>query len=186
MGGHAPSMTGSRTAVFLDRDGVLVRAMVRDGKPYPPATLEEFEILSDAPGTLTALQRAGYLLIVTTNQPDVATGKQRRDVVEAMHERLRAALPLDDIEVCYHTDRDGCACRKPLPGMLLAAAAKWKIDLAASVMVGDRWRDIDAGKAAGCRAILIERGYREVLRQAPDLVVGSLAEAGAAILAAQL
>ena len=166
-----------RSAVFLDRDGVINRSVVRGGKPYPPDTLEDFELLPGAAEAMRRLRAAGRLVIVATNQPDVATGKQRREVVEAMHQRLRDAQLVDDVEVCWHVDADGCACRKPRPGMLLAAAARWRIDLSRSVMVGDRWRDIEAGQAAGCRTIYVRQDYAEKAPERPDLVVGSLAEA---------
>lgn len=175
-------MSGGRRAVFLDRDGVLVRASVRDGKPYPPATLDEFEILPGVTETLHALDAAGFLLIVGTNQPDVARGLQRREVVEAMHRRLREALPLDDIKVCYEADGSACACHKPKPGLLLEAAREHDIDLPRSYMVGDRWRDVGAGKAAGCFTIFIDRGYAEPLADVPDAVCADLTEAVAIIL----
>ena len=147
-------------AVFLDRDGVLTRALVREARPTRPCTPAEMEIDADAPVALARLKVAGFLLIVVTNQPDVARGITRREDVEAMHATLRAALPLDAVFVCYHDDEDACDCRKPKPGMLLEAAAAHAIDLAESFMVGDRWRDVDAGAAAGCRTIWIDRGYR--------------------------
>jgi D-glycero-D-manno-heptose 1,7-bisphosphate phosphatase len=162
-------------AVFLDRDGVLTRALVRGGKAYAPMTPAEMEIDADAPVALARLKVAGFLLIVVTNQPDVARGVTRREDVEAMHATLRAALPLDAVCVCYHDDRDACDCRKPKPGMLLEAAAAYAIDLGASFMVGDRWRDVDAGAAAGCRTIWIDRGYDERAPvHAPDARVDSL------------
>lgn len=169
-------------AVFLDRDGVINRAVVRGGRPYPPATVGELEILPGVAEAVGALRQAGYRVIVATNQPDVATGVQNREVVEAMHARVRAELAVDDIRVCYHTDRDGCACRKPKPGMLLAAAKDWSLDLGLCVMVGDRWRDIGAGSAAGCRTILIGGGYGEPFAVAPDAVAASLSEASRLIL----
>jgi D-glycero-D-manno-heptose 1,7-bisphosphate phosphatase len=169
-------------AVFLDRDGVINRAIVKHGKPYSPATLDEFELLPGVEQTIRSLRAAGYLVIVATNQPDVATGVQRREVVEAMHGKLRAAGLCDDIKVCYHTDADACYCRKPKPGMLLEAAREWQIDLARSFMVGDRWRDVAAGKAAGCYAFFIDYEYRERSADNPDAVVGSLQEAGRLIL----
>ncbi len=175
-------MSGSRPAVFLDRDGVLNRALIRDGKPYSPATLDQFEILPGVAEALRALDEAGFLLIVATNQPDVGRGAQRREVVEAMHQRLRAELPLDDIKVCYEADGARCACSKPKPGMLLAAASERGIDLSRSYMVGDRWRDVGAGKAAGCFTIFIDRGYSELLGDAPDAVCANLTEAAAIIL----
>ena len=171
-----------KRAVFLDRDGVINRAVIRDGKPYPPASLEEFEYLPGVETSIRAIRNAGFLVVVVTNQPDVATGLQRREVVEAMHEKIRAEELCDDLKVCYHTDSDNCNCRKPKPGMLLEAARDWKIDLSRSFMVGDRWRDIAAGRAAGCCTFLIDYGYAEQRAHKPDVVVGSLAEACKQIL----
>ena len=171
-----------KRAVFLDRDGVLNRAVVREGRPYPPATLEEFEFLPGAERAVLTLRQAGFLIIVVTNQPDVATGVQRRDVVESMHDKLRANGIFDDIRVCYHTDADACDCRKPKPGMLVDAAREWQIDLGRSFMVGDRWRDVAAGKAAGCYTFLIDYAYQERRADNPDAVVASLEQAGRLIL----
>jgi D-glycero-D-manno-heptose 1,7-bisphosphate phosphatase len=169
---------GKVRAVFLDRDGVLNEAIVRDGKPYPPRTLEEFRIVEDAREELAKLKAAGFLLIVVTNQPDVARGTVRRETVEAFDAALRARLPVDDIFTCLHDDADGCNCRKPKAGLLLAAAEKYGIDLEKSYMIGDRWRDVDAGAAAGCRTILIDYGYEERgPEHRPWGRVGSLAEA---------
>jgi D-glycero-D-manno-heptose 1,7-bisphosphate phosphatase len=164
-------------AVFLDRDGVLNRAVVRSGKPYPPASANELEILPGVASALARLKAAGYALVVVTNQPDIARGTQRRDVVEAIHARLAATLPIDEFRVCPHDDRDACSCRKPKPGLLEAAAMAAGIDLGASFMVGDRWRDIEAGHAAGCRTIFIDYHYNELRPHAPDVIVRSLAEA---------
>lgn len=173
-----------RRAVFLDRDGVINRAVVRDGKPYPPDSVAELEILPGVPQALAALRAAGFLNVVVTNQPDVATGKQRREVVEAMHARLARELAVDAIKVCYHAAADGCACRKPKPGMLLEAASDHGIDLATSYLVGDRWRDVAAGQAAGCRAAyFIDYGYREQQPAQPFVAVESLAAAARGILA---
>ncbi len=179
-----PSVTREvRQAVFLDRDGVLNRAILRDGRPYPPATLAEFQVLPDAPNALEALKDAGFLLIGVTNQPDVARGTQSRAVVEAINAALLAALPLREILVCYHDDRDGCDCRKPRPGLLLQAAARHAIDLRSSFMIGDRWKDIETGRRAGCATVLIDHGYAEVVPASPpDSTVRSLSEAAAWIL----
>jgi D-glycero-D-manno-heptose 1,7-bisphosphate phosphatase len=169
---------GALKAVFLDRDGVLNRAIVRDGKPYPPAGLHELEILPDVPAALAMLKDSGFLLLVVTNQPDVARGLQQRAAVESMHAALAEALPLDDFFVCYHDDRDGCDCRKPKPGLLAQAAAKYGLDPGASYLIGDRWRDIDAGQAAGCVTVWIDRGYAErAPAAAPAAKVGSCLEA---------
>ncbi len=172
----------SRRAVFLDRDGVINRAFVRAGRPYPPATLAELEIL---PGVAPALQRlhdAGYLLIVVTNQPDVARGTARREDVDAMNAWLAGELPIDEFRTCFHDDKDGCDCRKPLPGALLQAARDHDIDLAASHMVGDRWRDVLAGQAAGCRTYFVDYAYVEPQPQQADHRVASLAQAADIIL----
>jgi D-glycero-D-manno-heptose 1,7-bisphosphate phosphatase len=160
------AVNGGRRAVFLDRDGVLNRAPLRDGKPYPPAALSDLEILPDTAAALADLKQLGFLLVVVTNQPDVGRGTQKRDTVDAIHDRLKHALPLDDIFVCYHTDSDECDCRKPEPGLILRAATTYTIDLTTSYLVGDRWRDIEAGERAGCKTVLIEYGYRE---QAPRI-----------------
>ncbi len=173
-----------RRAVFLDRDGVLNRALTRDGRPYPPASLAEFEILPGVAEACRRLKAAGYVLVVATNQPDVGRGTMRREVVEELHRHLCQKLPIDRVEVCYAAggetppDED----RKPRPGMLRRAARELGIDLARSYMVGDRWRDIDCGHAAGCRTVLIDYQYAEELRQAPDHRVKDLAEAADWIL----
>ncbi len=169
-------------AVFLDRDGVINAAVVRDGKPYPPARVEDVEILPGVAGALADLKRAGYVLVVVTNQPDVARGTQKREVVEAIHALLRRDLPLDAIYACYHDDAEHCACRKPAPGMLIDAARDLDLDLPRSFMVGDRWRDTDAGIAAGCRAIFINRHYAERGPTRFDVELTSLADAATWIL----
>jgi D-glycero-D-manno-heptose 1,7-bisphosphate phosphatase len=180
-----PKPEGFR-AVFLDRDGVINRALEREGKPYPPANLGEFEILPEVPKACAALKAAGYRLIVATNQPDVGRGTLLQSTVEAIHEYMCRRLPIDRVEVCYHAGRgqSDCDCRKPLPGMLVRAAGALRVELARSWMVGDRWRDIDCGHAAGCRTIFIDRGYAETLCQVPDFRADNLLEAAAIILRA--
>ena len=151
----------TRRAVFLDRDGVINRAFVRNGRPYPPKDLTELEILPQVPEALRALKAAGFDLIVVTNQPDVARGTVTRDAVEAIHDRLLAELPLDRVVACFHDDNDHCDCRKPKPGMLRMMEKERGIDLSRSFMVGDRSRDIEAGIAAGCKTIFLDYGYAE-------------------------
>ncbi len=173
----------ARRAVFLDRDGVLNRTLEREGKPYPPTALDELEILPGVPEACTLLKKAGFLLVVATNQPDVGRGTLRQEVVEELNAHLCRLLPIDRVEVCYHPGGAvECDCRKPKPGMLLRAARDLDIDLARSWMIGDRWRDIDCGHAAGCRTVFIDRGYAEALRQAPDFRVRDALEAAAIIL----
>ena len=171
-------------AVFLDRDGVLNRALVREGKPYPPQTLAELELLPGVTEACHRLKEAGYLLVVATNQPDVGRGTLAQEAVESMHLRLRQWLPLDRIEVCYDPGGGSVPSefRKPRPGMLWRAARELNIHLARSYMVGDRWRDIDCGHAAGCTTILIDYGYNEPLKKAPHHRAGSLLEASQIIL----
>jgi D-glycero-D-manno-heptose 1,7-bisphosphate phosphatase len=164
-------------AVFLDRDGVLNRAVVRGGRPFPPRSVDELEILPGVVEALHQLRAAGFLLIVATNQPDVARGTQKREVVEAMNHHLMAALPLSEIRVCYE-DGDDCPRRKPNPGLLLEASKEYGIDRSASFMVGDRWRDVEAGRRAGCRTLFLDLGYAErrpdppADHTAPDLPAG--------------
>jgi D-glycero-D-manno-heptose 1,7-bisphosphate phosphatase len=179
-----PTENAPRRAVFLDRDGVINRALVRDGKPYPPSSLAEFAILPGVAEACAKLKQAGFLLVVATNQPDVGRGTMSQAIVEALHAHLCQALPLDRVEVCYHPGKGAseCECRKPKPGMLRRAARDLNIDLTHSFMVGDRWRDIDCGHAAGCATILVDHAYDEPLRQAPDHRVKSLAEAADVIL----
>ena len=167
-------------AVFLDRDGVINRTVVRDGRPYPPARLEDLQVLSGVPEALARLKAAGFALVVVTNQPGVARGRQTEETVRAIHHRLKAILPLDEFRVCCHDDGDGCDCRKPKPGLLTRPPL---YDLGRSVIVGDRWRDIEAGRRAGCRAaILIGSGYDEGRAATPDVSFGSLLEASEWIL----
>ena len=173
-----------KRAVFLDRDGVINRPLIRNGRPYAPRVAEDFEILPGVEAAVKALRAAGFELIVVTNQPDVARGSVTREVVEAMHERLRQLLPVDDILVCYHDDADRCACRKPRPGMLYAAAATHDIALSRSFLVGDRWRDIEAGRAAGCSTVLVRSGHDEPVKAAPDAVAENLLDASRWILTA--
>lgn len=172
-----------RRAVFLDRDGVINRAVVDKGKPYPPANLAAMEILPTVPEALEQLSAAGFMLIVITNQPDVARGTTAKATVEEINHYLATHLPIDEFRTCYHLDEHQCHCRKPAPGSLLAAAKKHQINLNQSYMIGDRWRDIEAGEQAGCKTIFIDYGYDEkqptsmnfsvqTLREAAQIIVG--------------
>jgi D-glycero-D-manno-heptose 1,7-bisphosphate phosphatase len=181
-----PAPTPLRPAVFLDRDGTLNAPVVRDGKPYPPATPAEFQLLPGVSEGCRQLHAAGYVLVVATNQPDVGRGTQTQAAVEAMHARLQQLIPeLTRIAVCYDAggSHPPSAFRKPAPGMLHHAAAELGLDLTQSWMVGDRWRDIDCGALAGCRTIFIDWGYDEALQQKPDFTVPSFAAAAGIILA---
>jgi transaldolase len=166
-----------RPAVFLDRDGVLNEAVVRDGRPHPPPNAGAVVVCAGAPEALRALSDAGFALIVVSNQPDIARGTAAASDVDAINARLRALLPLDDVLTCPHDDADECSCRKPKPGLLQQGARRYEIDLTRSFLVGDRWRDIEAGRAAGCRTVFIDRGYAERAPDAPDARVASIAQA---------
>jgi D-glycero-D-manno-heptose 1,7-bisphosphate phosphatase len=169
-------------AVFADRDGVLCANVMRDGRPVAPTRLEDFRLLPGVEDSVCALKSAGYLVIVVTNQPDVSTGRTPRATVEAMHNIIRSTLDVDDIKACFHTDADGCTCRKPKPGMILQAAAERAIDLPASFVVGDRWSDVAAGQEAGCATIFVDCGHEADRPIKADAVVGSFAEAARVIL----
>ena len=177
-------MPALRPAVFLDRDGTLNVQVIRDGKPYPPQSVEEFTLFPGVQEGCAKLAAAGYVLVVATNQPDVGRGTQSQAVVDAMHARLRQLVPqIARVEACYAPGRgETDPRRKPAPGMLLDAARDLGLDLARSWMVGDRWRDIDCGKRAGVRTVFIDFGYAEALRAAPDHTVKSFAEAADVIL----
>ena len=175
------AIRGSR-AVFLDRDGVLNLSVVREGKPYPPGGLSELVVAPGVEAGCKALRDAGFVLIGITNQPDVARGTTPRSAVEEMNRYLTTLLDLDSIRVCYHDDADRCDCRKPKPGLILQAAQEKGIDVAASFMVGDRWKDVEAGTRAGCRTVLIDNHYSEPQRSKPTYTVNSFTEAVEAIL----
>jgi D-glycero-D-manno-heptose 1,7-bisphosphate phosphatase len=171
-----------RRAVFVDRDGVLNRAILREGKPYPPASLSEVRLLPGVREACRKLREAGFALILVTNQPDIARGAVAAEQVGEINSRLKRYLQLDDIRVCPHDDGARCACRKPQPGLLIDAARSLNIDLKSSYMVGDRWRDVEAGHRAGCQTIFVDYGYRERQPDGPFLRVHSLGEAANWIL----
>lgn len=167
----------SRAAVFLDRDGVLNESRVVDGIPMPPRDAADLRLLDGVVEACTTLANAGLALVVITNQPDIARGMLSSSEVDQMHRMLRESLPVDDVVVCPHDDADGCTCRKPKPGMILDAAERLGLDLSRSVAVGDRWRDIEAARAAGVPSVYIEWGHGEPLRSPPGATFGSLLEA---------
>jgi D-glycero-D-manno-heptose 1,7-bisphosphate phosphatase len=178
-------------AVFLDRDGVLTANVERDGRPVAPTTLADFRLLPGVEAGVGRLKDAGFVVVVVTNQPDLATGRTSRETLEAMHDILRRAVPVDDIRVCPHVDADACECRKPKPGLLLAAAADHGLALERSFLVGDRWRDVGAGQAAGCAAtiLLATEGCSpepQAVDCHPDFVAASLPDAVDLILQQRL
>ena len=170
-------MTTYQRAVFLDRDGVLNRTFVREGVSHPPQRAEDFELLPGVVAAARRLSAAGFVLIVVTNQPDVARGTQTRQRVEAMNDIVRRELPVLEVVTCFHDAADGCSCRKPKPGMLREAARRWRLDLGRSYLVGDRWSDVAAGQTVGCTSLLIVTPHSGRERCTPDYCVRDLTEA---------
>lgn len=171
-------------AVFLDRDGVINATCVRNGKPYPPNSLEEFKILPGVREGLQTLRIAGFKLFIITNQPDVARGKTPQEKVDNIHLFIKNELPIDEVRCCFHDDIDNCSCRKPKPGMILELSEKWQINLSNSYIIGDRWRDIEAGKRAGVISLLIDYNYDEK-RIEPDYTCSDFSSAVNNILNSQ-
>ncbi len=171
-----------KSAVFLDRDGVINRAIIRDGRPYPPRTLNELSIYEDVSLNVQEFRKHGLEVVVVTNQPDVARGDITIDRFNEINDAIMTQTGIKHFYVCLHVDEDKCGCRKPKPGMLLAAERELNIDLKSSYLVGDRWRDIEAGKRANCTTIFIDHSYREKMPEQPFIRVSSLTEASKHIL----
>ncbi|MFT4034549.1 MAG: HAD-IIIA family hydrolase [Patulibacter sp.] len=165
-----------RAAVFFDRDGTLIDAPVVDGRPRAVRSVGQMQLAAGAREVCGELEELGVPLFVVTNQPDVARGLTSQYVVEQIDSAVVQALRITDLAVCWADDDDDPR-RKPNPGLLLELAERHQIDLARSVTVGDRWRDIEAGRRAGTRTVFIDRSYDEQRPDAPDLVVTRLDEA---------
>ena len=177
-------MTGGRRVVFLDRGGVVVIPQVRDGKGYAVRRLEDLEFYPDARSSVVRLREAGFDVVIVTNQPDVAAGLIDEAVLEAIHAEVSTTLDLLRIHTCRHAASDGCACRKPKPGLLAMEAAIEPVDFEGSWMVGDRDSDIAAGLAVGCRTVFIDRGWTAETGSGVGAVAWTLAEAVDTILGA--
>ena len=149
-----------KKAIFLDRDGVVNESIVVDRKPFSPKNSSELKIISGVDIAINILKEH-YLIFVVTNQPDIARGKLTTQDLSNIHNELLNRLAIDKIYFCPHDDNDHCLCRKPLPGMLRMAEEEYKLDLSKSYMIGDRWKDIDAGIAAGCKTVFIDYSYNE-------------------------
>ena len=172
----------NKKAIFLDREGVINKLIMKNGKGRAPYTLEDFELF---PGVVEACQKlkdSDYLTIIVTNQPDVARGWVLQESVELINNKVRKLLPIDDIRICFHTNEDNCLCRKPMPGMILDAASVWGINLQESFMIGDRFGDVAAGVSAGCKTILVGEGDTQGTFPTPHYKVDSLLEAVSIIL----
>ena len=169
-----------KRAVFLDRDGVINKIVFREGQPESPRSLEEFVMNDGIRETARKLKDAGFRVIVVSNQPDVARGRMTQGTLDLMNQRIACEISVDDIYVCPHDDSQQCTCRKPKPGMLMKAALEWNIDLSSSFMIGDTWKDMEAGKAAGCKTILLNTPYNRDIQS--DFSVKSLKEAADLII----
>ena len=164
-------------AIFLDRDGVINNIIISKGLPLSPSKFEEFKILPGVRESISKLKELNFYCILVTNQPDVSRGKIKKETVVKMNEYVKSELGLNDVFVCFHDDKDNCQCRKPKPGLILNASYKWNVDLKNSYMIGDRWKDIEAGRLAGCKTILIKSNYVEEIKTKPDFELDSLLSA---------
>ena len=169
-------MVLKRKAVFLDRDGTINKAVIKNSKPLPPSSIEDLELLPGVLEAIPILKKLGYIPVVITNQPDVARGNAKLSTVEVMNQSICKKLRIDHIYMCLHDDGDNCECRKPKPGLILKASLDLDIDLTTSIFVGDRWRDIQAGQAVGCTCYFIDNHYDEPKPNKPFIVVTSLLE----------
>ena len=163
-----------RKAIFLDRDGVINKIIIKNGLPFSPSSFAELEILPGVKESIIKLQKLNFVCLVVTNQPDVSRGQIKKKTVVTMNNYLKDELKLDDIFVCYHDDHDNCKCRKPKSGLLLDAGKKWDINLKKSYMIGDRSKDIEAGKCAGCKTIFIDCNYKEAKPKNTNFTTDSL------------
>jgi D-glycero-D-manno-heptose 1,7-bisphosphate phosphatase len=169
-------------AIFLDRDGVINFSKIINGKPYAPTSLAEFKIIPNVKKALQLFKNKGYLLIIITNQPDVARMKISLENINEFHRVIKKLLPITEIFTCFHDDNDNCECRKPKPGKILDAVKKYNIDTSISYMIGDRWKDIEAGKNAGCKTVFIDYQYKEKQPSNYNFKVKSIYEAAEIIL----
>jgi D-glycero-D-manno-heptose 1,7-bisphosphate phosphatase len=171
-----------KKAIFLDRDGVINQAKIIDGKPYSPNSIDELILLPKVFDALKILKKAGFFLFVITNQPDVSRGFVKKKSIEKIHKFLKKIFPIDDIFVCFHDDDENCNCRKPNPGNIYKAIKKYNIDISSSFIIGDRWKDIEAGKKVGCKTIFIDYNYKEKRPVSFDFKVNSLYDASKIII----
>ena len=166
-----------KKAVFLDRDGVINKAFIKDGLPKSPNSLNELKILPGVKESILRLKELDFICLVVTNQPDVPRGKINKNTVIEMNNFLKKEIELDDIFVCYHDDKDNCNCRKPKPGLLLQAIKKWNVDFKKSFIIRDRWRDIQAGEKIVCKTIFLDYKYKDKKPKNPNFTTDTLLKA---------
>jgi D-glycero-D-manno-heptose 1,7-bisphosphate phosphatase len=169
-----------KLAVFFERDGLLNRVKVERFQQISPESLGEFHLNPEALEPLQQLKDAGFLVLVTTNQPGLSRGTLPRRELDQMHQMLRRHLPVDDIFVCPHDEADRCPCRKPKPGLFLEASFKWKLDLDHSFVVSNKWQDAQAADVVGCTSMLLRSPFNGNCHR--DFIVPSLVEAVRKIL----
>lgn len=145
-----------KKAVFVERDGILNEVQAGPKHPIIPLTLEEFKINPKAKAPLRTLKDAGFVIIVTTNQPGLTRGYQSRRELDLMHDLIRRSFPIDDLFLCGHDEADHCPCRKPRPGLMIEAAFKWHLNLDHSFVISDKWQDAEAARTAGCTSLLLK------------------------------
>lgn len=171
-----------KRAAFLDRDGVINKAFVFNGIPRPPMNLQEVKILPGVREAINLFKKNNFEVVVVTNQPDVARGKQSLKAIQKINQLLQEELEIQYFYVCFHDDLDQCECRKPKPGLLIRAASDLNLDLQRSYMVGDRWKDIAAGQAVQSKCFFINNGYVEKSPDLPFTEVFSLIEAARIVI----
>lgn len=178
-----------KNGIFIERDGILNRAIVTGQNQASPLTLEQFQINDAAIPLLQDLKAAGFVLIATTNQPAVSRGTLSRRELDRMHDQLRKRFPLDDVLLCPHDESDECPCRKPEPGLFTEAAFKWHLDLERSFVISDKWQDARAARAVGCTSLLLKspwigNGHHDFVLASLDAIVAKILRLQARHLAA--
>ena len=162
--------------VFLDRDGIINEALAIEGKPYPPNNVREIKIVDGVDELLKYLKSKGFITVVITNQPDVGNRLQDKKIVEKINSYLMDSLLIDDLFSCYHTAKDKCLCRKPKTKLFELAKEKYNIDFSQSWVIGDRWKDVEAGKNIGAKTIFVDYQYREKQPKEPDFTIKQVSE----------
>lgn len=165
------------SGVFLDRDGVINKIILREGRPHSPRNINQLKILDGVFEAVKLLQNLGHRIVVITNQPEISRGLITEDLIIKMHNKIREETGIKNFYFCPHDDFHSCECRKPKTGMLLRAATELDLDLNQSYLVGDRWKDIQAGQKVGCKCFFIDNNYDEPRPISPFYPVESLYQA---------
>ena len=164
-------------AVFLDRDGVINHIVYHKevNKPSSPWNIQEFKLIEHIEKPLKDLKNMGFLLFIISNQPDIPRGNIKKGTTEEINKIIYKKYPIKEIMVCSHDDKDNCNCRKPKPGMIFELSGKYNVDLEKSFLIGDSWKDMEAGENAGIKSILIEWDYNKEVKA--EYRVGNLKSA---------